>query len=50
MARLKRELPFVHPDCEIGEDCVFGAYVEIGRASRLGNAQLGYYSHSGLSR
>ena len=45
MARLKPDLPFVHPDCEIGEDCVFGAYVEIGRASRLGNAHLGDYSY-----
>ncbi|MEO0939112.1 MAG: DapH/DapD/GlmU-related protein [Pseudomonadota bacterium] len=44
MARLSAETPYLHPDCEIS-DSRFGAYVEIGRGSRLNNAVFGDYSY-----
>jgi len=44
MPRLTAETPFVHPDCAIA-DCRFGAYVEIGRGSRLLTSELGDYSY-----
>lgn len=45
MARLSPESPFLHPDCEITEDCVFGRYVEIGRGSRIAHSHMGDYSY-----
>lgn len=44
MARLTAEKPFIHPDCEITE-CSFGAFVEIGRGSRVAHSTLGDYSY-----
>ncbi|MEM8851568.1 MAG: chloramphenicol acetyltransferase [Pseudomonadota bacterium] len=45
MARLKPDTPFVHTDTEITDDCTFGAYVEIGRGSRVAHSHLGDYSY-----
>lgn len=36
--------PLIQPDCEI-TGCSFGAYVEIGKGSRLKNAVFGDYSY-----
>ncbi|KEJ96440.1 hypothetical protein SAMN05444149_103669 [Pseudosulfitobacter pseudonitzschiae] len=44
MARLNADAPFIHPDCEI-TDARFGAYVEIGRASRVAHSTIGDYSY-----
>ncbi len=44
MPRLTAERPFIHPDCEIA-DSTFGAYVEIGRGSRVAHTQMGDYSY-----
>ena len=44
MARLTAEAPFFHPDCDI-TDSTFGAFVEIGRGSRVQNASFGDYSY-----
>lgn len=44
MARLTAEKPFIHPDCEITA-CSFGAFVEIGRGSRVAHSTLGDYSY-----
>lgn len=44
MARLNPDTPFVHPDCEI-TDSTFGAYVEIGRGSRIAHSRLDDYSY-----
>ena len=44
MTRLSAVDPFIHPDCDI-TDSTFGAYVEIGRGSRLNNATFGDYSY-----
>ncbi|QFT58844.1 Chloramphenicol acetyltransferase [Sulfitobacter sp. THAF37] len=44
MARLKPHVPYLHPDCEI-TDSTFGAYVEIGRASRVAHSHVGDYSY-----
>lgn len=44
MPRLKADAPFLHPDCEI-TDTTFGAYVEIGRGSRLAHCTWGDYSY-----
>lgn len=44
MARLTPDAPFLHPDCEIANSR-FGAYVEIGRGSRVLNAEIGDYSY-----
>ncbi|WP_323767559.1 DapH/DapD/GlmU-related protein [Marinovum sp.] len=44
MPRLSPDAATRHPDCEI-TDSRFGAYVEIGRGSRLTNASLGDYSY-----
>lgn len=44
MPRLSPDKPFIHPDCEIG-DSHFGAYVEIGRGSRIAHSTLGDYSY-----
>ncbi len=45
MARLRPDAPFLHADVEITEDCTFGAYVEIGRGSRVAHSSLGDYSY-----
>lgn len=44
MARLTAKSPFFHPDCEI-TDSTFGAFVEIGKGSRVNNAHFGDYSY-----
>ncbi|MFD1508043.1 chloramphenicol acetyltransferase [Lacimonas salitolerans] len=44
MARLSANAPFVHPECEI-TDTSFGAYVEIGRGSRVTHSVIGDYSY-----
>ncbi len=44
MARLSAETPFIHPDCEI-TDSSFGAFVEIGKGSRVAHARFGDYSY-----
>lgn len=44
MARLSADAPFVHPECEI-TDTSFGAYVEIGRGSRVAHSVIGDYSY-----
>ncbi|MEM6482283.1 MAG: chloramphenicol acetyltransferase [Pseudomonadota bacterium] len=44
MARLAADAPFFHPDCEI-TDGSFGAYVEIGKGSRVSNSVFGDYSY-----
>ena len=44
MARLTADAPFIHPDCEITDNS-FGAYVEIGRGSRVANSVFGDYSY-----
>ncbi|MEC8582092.1 MAG: DapH/DapD/GlmU-related protein [Pseudomonadota bacterium] len=44
MARLTATEPFIHPDCEI-TDSRFGAYVEIGKGSRVNNSRFGDYSY-----
>ena len=45
MARLTENTPFLHPDCEITEDCTFGRYIEIGRGARVAHSTLGDYSY-----
>ncbi|MEM7640897.1 MAG: chloramphenicol acetyltransferase [Pseudomonadota bacterium] len=45
MARLKPDTPFLHPETEITDDCTFGAYVEIGRGSRVAHSHLDDYSY-----
>ncbi len=44
MAKLSADIPCIHPDCEIAGTS-FGAYVEIGAGSRLGNVDMGDYSY-----
>lgn len=44
MARLKADTPFIHPECEI-TDSTFGAFVEIGKGSRVTHSVLGDYSY-----
>lgn len=44
MARLAKDAPLIHPDCEI-TDATFGAYVEIGKGSRVNNSHFGDYSY-----
>lgn len=44
MARLIADTPFVHPDCDV-VDTTFGAYVEIGRGSRLAHSHFEDYSY-----
>ncbi|PWJ21881.1 chloramphenicol acetyltransferase [Jannaschia seohaensis] len=45
MPLLSPDAPFLHPDVEITEDCRFGAYVEIGRGSRVAHSSLDDYSY-----
>ncbi|MFL4469868.1 DapH/DapD/GlmU-related protein [Tateyamaria armeniaca] len=44
MARLKADAPFIHPNCEI-TDSTFGAFVEIGKGSRVAHSSMGDYSY-----
>jgi hypothetical protein len=44
VARLTAKDPFIHPECEI-TDSSFGAYVEIGKGSRVNNSRFGDYSY-----
>ena len=44
MARLTAETPFLHPDCEV-TDATFGAFVEIGKGSRIAHSHFGDYSY-----
>lgn len=44
MPRLRADEPFVHSDCTI-VDASFGAYVEIGRGTRLAHCTWGDYSY-----
>lgn len=44
MPRLSAETPFIHPECDITES-QFGAYVEIGKGSRVAYSTLGDYSY-----
>lgn len=44
MPKLSATEPFVHPDCEIGNS-TFGAYVEIGKGSRVLNSTFEDYSY-----
>ena len=44
MARLTADTPFLHPECEITESR-FGAYVEIGRGTRVAYSTFGDYSY-----
>ncbi|WP_136441315.1 chloramphenicol acetyltransferase [Pacificoceanicola onchidii] len=44
MPRLSPTKAFIHPECEITASR-FGAYVEIGKGSRLNNAHFGDYSY-----
>lgn len=44
MARLSADTPFIHPECDITES-TFGAYVEIGKGSRVAHSSLDDYSY-----
>lgn len=44
MARLSADTPFIHPECQIA-DSTFGAFVEVGKGSRVTNSSLGNYSY-----
>jgi hypothetical protein len=44
MPTLSADAPFLHPDCEIA-DSTFGAYVEIGRGSRVRHSDFGDYAY-----
>jgi len=44
MARLSADTPFIHAGCEISNSS-FGAYVEIGKGSRVAHSVFGDYSY-----
>ncbi|MEI4195432.1 DapH/DapD/GlmU-related protein [Roseovarius sp. E0-M6] len=44
MVRLSPNEPFIHPECDI-TDSTFGAYVEIGRGSRVAHSVFDDYSY-----
>lgn len=44
MSRLSADAPFFHADCEITES-EFGAFVEIGKGSRISHSSFGDYSY-----
>ena len=44
MPRLSADTPLFHPECEI-TDSTFGAYVEIGKSSRVAHSSFGDYSY-----
>jgi phosphonate metabolism protein (transferase hexapeptide repeat family) len=45
MPRLSPDAPFLHPEVELAGETRFGAYVEIGRGSRVTDSTLGDYSY-----
>lgn len=45
MPPLRAETPFLHPDCDVTEDCTFGAYVELGRGTRMAHSSMGDYAY-----
>ena len=44
MRKLSADTPYIHPNCEITES-TFGAFVEIGRGSRVGHSNFNDYSY-----
>ncbi len=44
MPKLSASTPFIHPDCEISQS-KFGAYVEIGKGSRILNSTFEDYAY-----
>lgn len=44
MPKLSASTPFIHPDCEISQS-EFGAYVEIGKGSRILNSTFEDYAY-----
>jgi phosphonate metabolism protein (transferase hexapeptide repeat family) len=44
MPKLSADTPFIHPDCEIS-DSTFGAWVEIGRGSRVARSEFADYAY-----
>lgn len=44
MPRLSADTPFIHPECEI-TNSRFGAFVEIGKGSRVSHSVFGDYSY-----
>lgn len=44
MPRLCADTPVIHPGCEI-TDTTFGAFVEIGKGSRIAHSSVGDYSY-----
>lgn len=44
MPRLSADAPLIHPECEISGS-TFGAYVEIGKGSRVAHSVLGDYTY-----
>lgn len=44
MARLTAETPVLHPECEVN-DTTFGAFVEIGRGTRLAHSHIDDYAY-----
>lgn len=44
MAHLSADTPFIHPECDI-TNSTFGAYVEIGKGSRIAHSHFGDYSY-----
>lgn len=45
MPRLRAETPFLHPECEVTDDCTLGAYIELGRGTRMAHSTMGDYSY-----
>jgi len=44
MPKLSADSPLLHPDCEISE-ASFGAFVEIGRGSRISRSEIQDYAY-----
>jgi phosphonate metabolism protein (transferase hexapeptide repeat family) len=44
MSKLSPNTPFIHPECEI-TNSTFGAYCEVGQASRVQNSTFGDYAY-----
>jgi phosphonate metabolism protein (transferase hexapeptide repeat family) len=44
MPKLSPDTPFLHPECEVSHS-TFGAYVEVGRGSRVLNSSFGDYAY-----
>ncbi len=45
MTRLNADIPFLHTEVEITDDCSFGRYVEIGRGSRIAHSSFDDYAY-----